>query len=163
MPGGNIDIDATSRTVVDTHEKAGGGGGLAIASAFTETNLNGLTTAYVGTATSITAGNLNVHSEILGATANADLVAATGGIVSIGSTKATVESNPKSTAYLGREASVSAGNIDISAIGRGEADALSNSSGGGVLQIGVANAKAIITPRSKPILRQAQASQPQGI
>ncbi len=37
MPGANIDIDAKSRTVVDTQEKAGGGGGLAIASAFTET------------------------------------------------------------------------------------------------------------------------------
>ncbi len=147
MPGGRIDIDATSRTVVNTKERAGGGGGLAIGSAFTETNLAGTTTAYVGNETSITAGDLSVNSEILGATANADLVAGTGGVVSIGSTKATVDSKPKATAYLGRAAGVTAANIDVSAIGRGEADALSNSSGGGLIQIGVAYAKAIIDPQ----------------
>ncbi len=143
---GTTQVHATSTSNLSAKEIAGGGGGLAIASAVANGTIKGTTAAYIGDATNITSGAIDVKAEILGMIGTADMLAATGGLISIGSTKATLVVEPQSLAYFGRGVLVQSGNVSIWAIGRAEGDVLSNSSGGGVLQIGVARAESTVNP-----------------
>ncbi len=146
---GDVVIEANGTQFASAEGTAGGGGGFALGTVSATTNVSTDTKAFVGEQSQLTsAGSVRVSSTILGAGANAKLLAGTGGVVSIGNTKAESLSLPTVVASIGKGATVRAngGNLNVTAVGQGEADANAESSGGGVAQVGVAYANSTFTP-----------------
>ena len=146
--GGDVTVQAASTHSATASLTAGGGGafvGVAVAKGATHVTAD--TTAGIGTGSQVNAGgSLSVLAESHGAAANTDLLAGSGGFVSVADTIATADSTPTVSARIGA-ATVSAGrDLSVAAIGRGEVDDHAESDGGGAIQVGAANADATYTP-----------------
>ncbi len=147
---GNVSIEATSKQFAAADNTAGGGSALAaVGTANGIARYQGTTRAAIVENANVTStGSISVNATVDGAGTNAKLLAGTGGGISVGSTKAESLSLPTIEAFIGKGATVRAygGDLNVNAIGRGEADANGESSGGGVGQIGVAYATSTYTP-----------------
>ncbi len=119
---------------------------MAIGSASTDGIINSQNLAYIGNDTNVTAGAIDIQSELTRMLGDADLLAATGGVVSVGTTRAILDMNPAAGAFIGAGVTVNSGDVTVQTTGRAEGDARSQSSGGGAVQVGVAYAKTTVNP-----------------
>ncbi len=145
----NVIVDATSSDFASATDRAGSGGfsfALGIAAATSRVDVE--TVALIDRGARIKSGlDTKVLATSEGAGATTSLIAGTAGAISIGSTKAQAFSTPTVRALLNSDAQISAGgSAQVIATGRGEADIKAESSGGGVLQVGVAYGAATFTP-----------------
>ena len=149
---GNVSISANS--TAETQSKVRSGAGSIIVGAISsqaKADTRGNTRAYVDDGTTIdNAQQVDVEAAVVGATANANINVGSGAAVSIGVAKADADSAHIAKAYVGKSARIGQtspiGSLAINATGRGEADAASNASGGGAVQVGTSLSEADYNP-----------------
>ncbi|MEH6586717.1 MAG: hypothetical protein V7720_09160, partial [Halioglobus sp.] len=152
LSGGNIGIKTESTANADADVRGGSGSLVVGAANFTiEGTAEGKTASYIANGAVINnADQIDVWATGKGATADADVLVGAGGIVAVGVARAEANSRPEITAYIGEEVAIGqdtpVGGIKIKAEGRGEADSLSRSYGGGLVQVGRAEAVSNYNP-----------------
>ena len=151
---GTVNVEAISSREAGATARGGAGGFIAAGGITSDSSVRGSTSAHVNDGGTIAqAGKLQVKAESLGASANSQTVVGSGGFVSVGVTAAEALNRSSVSAYVGDNAVVNTrasglltGDVLIRAIGRAESDANALVAGGGVIQVGTAQANADIRP-----------------
>ncbi|HYC46066.1 MAG TPA: LEPR-XLL domain-containing protein, partial [Burkholderiales bacterium] len=147
--GGTLTVEAAALNSARAKTEGGAGGLIGAALLKATANSIGTTESKMDDGADVTkAGNVNVHAtDNSFGTANA--VAGTGGAVSAGGVLTTANVKPTITAKIGNNATLSGvtGNIDVSAeSAQAEGDATAAVYGGGLVQVGAAQANGDIEP-----------------
>ena len=169
---GAINVLARSSSVAVTTGGGGSGGGITISAFTLDSKTLGTTRAFVGDGvTVVRAGSLDVDAEVVGARAQTTLQSASGGAITIQSVNAKSMAKPSVGAWIGNAVIVGdladpdspvavAGDIDVTAIGRAEADSVGNVFGGGLAAIGVPQATVEVDPTVDAHIGTAPATTP---
>lgn len=144
---GNVTLTATSKSVAFALNKAFASGAISVNVLFPEAKLSGFTSAYVGPNTSLYAGNLTINASdtVASATAQADGVAVGGVTVSSLTSEARISRAVE--AFVGDGARVDLGGSALAATATSVntlANAISKGGSGGLIGIGLFDAKAYI-------------------
>ena len=154
---GNVGLDAQSSKQATATTTSGGGGVVNVNEMSAEARTLGSVTALIGNGTKIPeATGVSLRAETIGAPAGATVSIGSGGGIDIAGTDATAASTPFTTAAIGDSVEIGnftptvpvpiSGDVTVTAIGRGEADARGTASGGGVVRVGSPRATATVDP-----------------
>ncbi len=151
--GGNLDLIATSSQTAKAPVSGGGGGGFEASFIEARTSIASTVQAFVGDGTTIAAaGSVQLRAEVLNAVADSGVTVGSGGVITVRGTTADARSTVATKAYLGDGVTVGTmaapinGDVTITAIGQGEADAVGNAYGGGGVSIALPEANAVVDP-----------------
>ena len=144
---GEVSVTSVSSSNPSSTASVGDGGAITIGVMTAEISVTSTTSAYVGNATILSAGSLNVEATD---TSDASVTgsAAGGGIVHGSGAKTSASVSPTIDAYIGTGVQgVIATNVNVIATSvRAEGNASSDDSGGGGVEVGVGHAIVNVTP-----------------
>ncbi|HEX5279640.1 MAG TPA: hypothetical protein VFW28_06150 [Micropepsaceae bacterium] len=154
---GDVTITADGNNKALSKSAGVGGGVVGIGETDADAHAEGSASAHLdgqikqddGTAGAV---NLNIHSTSADA-ASASVMAVTGGLVAVGSNSGTVTVKPTISGYVSTSGTIQlSGNIDITATGNPEGDAIVKGIGIGGVQLGGTESQTTLTPNATAYL-----------
>ena len=146
---GNVSANAIVNNRATSKTEGGSGGIVGVGFLDSSTNVKGNTRAFMGAGAQVTqAGNFELQAVGVN-TAKTDTLVGTGGVVDVRGAQATAIVTPVVEAFIDNNVSMSnvAGNLTVRADSvRAEGDAVAKSYGGGVVDVGAANADTTANP-----------------
>ena len=151
--GGILNLIATSSQSASTPVSGGAGGGIDVAFVNGNATVQSTVQAFIGNGTTIAAaGNVQLRAEVVGAVASSSVNVGGGGVISVGGVGANASSKVVTKAFIGDGVTLGTvaapvnGDVSVTAIGRGEADASGRADGGGGIRVALPQAKSFVDP-----------------
>ncbi|MEO6651293.1 MAG: hypothetical protein ABIP17_01380, partial [Ilumatobacteraceae bacterium] len=169
---GAIDLLSQTSSISRSTGGGGSGGGITISAFTLESKTLDTTRSFVGDGVTVArAGSLRVKAEVLGTRAETSLESASGGAITIQAVNATSRVKPVVEAWIGDAVIVGdltipsnpigvTGDVEVTALGRAEADAVGNVYGGAAVAIGVPQATIEVDPTVDAHIGTAGATTP---
>ena len=149
---GDVDVVATASHSATATNTGGAGGLIAVAFLNATSSVGSTVAALIGDGVTISrAGTVQLLADTVNAAATSSVTVGAGGLVPVDGLSVTATSTPTITAAVGDgvhigSASPVAGDVSITALGRGAADATGNAYAGGVIAISAPTAEVMIDP-----------------
>ncbi len=152
---GEVSLDANTTSDMEAHAPGGSGGGVAVAAMIAQAFMQGSALAYVGSATTIKAGTLNVKASET-STVKADIKVYSVGLGAGGGGKAEAKKTTTVKAYIGPNAIVEEGTGDVTVEATSTDTVTSDARGGtgGVIAIGYMQSFATIGGQTQAYIDQ---------